>query len=229
MGHQATIYGIDIEIDTRSGLLDPAVAPVRTVALCGRSFDEVFTGDERVLLRDLDRRLRSLAPGVLATWNGGVFDLPFLAERAALVGVELDLRLQLDRRLTFHRRPLPGHAGAYRGAWGEHGHLDTFRLYGQSGPSPWTSLRTIGRLLGLSAPGGPADRTHDLLSEAFNAHAASDSRLARVLAERRWSTAHRLVDRLDPDPAPVDLTDRRLGRTGTDERVRPLRPAGAGL
>jgi hypothetical protein len=229
MGHQATIYGIDIEIDTRSGRLDPAVAPVRTVALCGRSFDEIFTGDEAALLRDLDHRLRSLAPGVLATWNGGVFDLPFLADRAALVGVELGLQLQLDRRLTLHRRPLPGHPGAYRGAWGAHGHLDTFRLYGQSGPSPWTSLRTIGRLLGLNAPGGPADRTHDLLSEAFNAHAASDARLARVLAERRWSAAHRLVDRLEPDPAPVDLTDRRAGRTGDDERVRPLRPAGAGL
>lgn len=226
MGHQAAIYGIDIEIDTRSGRLDTAVAPVRTVALCGRSFDEVFTGDEAALLRDLDHRIRSLAPGVLATWNGGVFDLPFLADRAALLGIEMDLQLQLDRRLTLHRRPLPGHAGAYRGAWGPHRHLDTFRLYGHHGPSPWTSLRAIGRLLGLTAPGGPADRTHDLASEAFNAHAASDARLARVLAERRWSTAQRLVDRLGPDQATVDLTDPATGPGG---RPRPLRPAVAGL
>ena len=146
MGHAGEIYGLDIETDTRHDGADPAVAAVRTIALSCRRLDEVFTGDEATLLADLNDRLASLPPGILATWNGATFDLPFIADRARLLGVDLDLRLCLDRRLTLGRTPLPGHAGAYRGAWGHHGHVDTFRLYGLSSASPvWTSLRTIGQ------------------------------------------------------------------------------------
>lgn len=224
MGQQPTIYGIDIEIDTQAGRPDPNVASIRTVALSGDGFDEVFTGHEATLFELLDTTLASLYPGVLATWNGGTFDLPFLANRARIVGVELGLELRLDRRLTLHRRPLPGHAGAYRCAWGHHLHLDTFRLYGCDAPSSWPALRSIGRLVGLGGGGGPLDRTHDLDNEALHAHAPSDARLARVLAERRWSTAARLVDRLEPaEDLPVDLVDRRA-RTG-----QPLRSAAAGF
>lgn len=160
MGQTAVIYGLDIETDTSGDGWDPAVASVRTVALSCRSLDEVFTGDEATLLAELDHRLATLPPGIIATWNGSTLDLPFIADRARLLGVDLSLRLCLDRRLTLDRAPLPGHAGAYRGAWGHHAHLDTFRLYGQGSPSPtWTSLRTIGRLLGLG--GLPRPRRPD--------------------------------------------------------------------
>jgi hypothetical protein len=233
---QPQIYGIDIETDTSRGGLDPAVAPVVRVALSGRSFDEVFIGDEATLLRTLDARLAALEPGILATWNGATFDLPFIADRARLLGVELDLHLCLDRRLTMARTTLPGHGGAYRGTWGHHAHLDTFRLYGDRAPSPWTSLRTIGRLLGLGSV-GPADRTHDLANEALHAHAASDARLARVLAQRRWTVAVRLVDRLgDQEARPVSVAAQRIERQARQDArpdvhhdVRPLRPAVAGI
>ena len=46
--------------------------------------DEVLLGDEATLLRRLDRRLAELPPGIIVTWNGSSFDLPFLATRAAL-------------------------------------------------------------------------------------------------------------------------------------------------
>ncbi len=59
---QPQIYGLDIETDLARGGLDPAVAPLLRVALSGRSFDEVFIGDEATLLRALDARLRSLDP-----------------------------------------------------------------------------------------------------------------------------------------------------------------------
>ncbi|MBX3283789.1 MAG: hypothetical protein R2746_06225 [Acidimicrobiales bacterium] len=221
MGHTAVIYGLDIETDTSCDGWDPAVARVRTVALSGRSLDEVFTGPEDDLLEALDRRLAALPPGIIATWNGATFDLPFIADRARLLGVDLGLRLCLDRRLTLDRAPLPGHAGAYRGAWGHHAHLDTFRLYGQGSPSPtWTSLRTIGRLLGLGPAAGPCDRTHDLANEVLHAHAASDARLARVLAERRIGAALRLVDRLAPEDAEVvTVAARRLERLARHDRV----------
>ncbi len=229
MGQHTNIYGLDIEIDTRRGGLDPAVATIVTIALAGPRFDEVFIGDEANMLLALDARLSNLPAGVLATWNGATFDLPFIADRARILGLELDLHLRLDRRLTLNRAPLPGHAGAYRGAWGEHQHLDTFRLYSGGGPPGRLSLRTIARLLGVGGVGGPADRTHDLANEALHAHAASDARLARVLAERRWHAAARAVDRFQPDEArPVAVAAQRLQRQARSGGPA-LTPAVAGL
>lgn len=202
----ANIYGLDIETDTTRDGLDPTVAPVLTVALSGRKLDEVFVGPEPELLCHLDERLAELEPGVIATWNGSTFDLPFIADRARLLQLDLGLQLCLDRSLTMNRAPLPGHAGAYRAAWHRHTHIDTFRLFGHpTEASHWTSLRVIGRVLGLGAPPGrdAHRRTQVLTNEALHAHAPSDARLARVLAERRWSAAARLVDRVEPVEAQV--------------------------
>jgi DNA polymerase elongation subunit (family B) len=89
------IYGLDIETDTSVNGLDPAVGGIVTVALSSPSGDEVFDGPEIDMLAAVDARLAGLAPGVLATWNGAFFDLPFLADRAAYHGVALGLRLTL--------------------------------------------------------------------------------------------------------------------------------------
>jgi len=178
MGRRPTVYGLDIETDTSENGLDPRVARVLTVALSCPGHDEVFSGRESTLLFDVDQRLAELEPGVIATWNGAAFDLPFISDRAALYGLELGLRLQLDPQMSMCRAPLPGHRGAYRGAWYGHGHVDAYRLYrGDVGPAP-----------------------HDLRREALHACASSDARLARVLTERRWSSASRVLDRL-PRPA----------------------------
>ena len=69
------VYGLDIETDTSVDGLDPAVAPVVTVALSNPAFDEVFAGREDEILFELDDRLAELEPGVIATWNGAAFDL----------------------------------------------------------------------------------------------------------------------------------------------------------
>ncbi len=215
----AQIYGLDIETDTRHDGLDPAVAPVITVAISGAKFDEVFVGPEAELLEALDARLAALEPGILATWNGSTFDLPFIADRARLLGLDLGLQLCPDHRLTLHRAPLPGHAGAYRAAWHRHTHVDTFRLYGHRSPhTPWTSLRAIGRVLGLSGPvvhhlDDAPHRAQTLANEVLHAHAPSDARLARVLAERRWSAASRLIDHVEPvDAQVVSVAAGRLER-----------------
>lgn len=202
----ANIYGLDIETDTSTDGLDPTVAPVLTIALSGRKLDEVYVGPEAELIAALDARLAALEPGVIATWNGSTFDLPFVADRARILGLDLGLQLCLDRSLTMNRAPLPGHAGAYRAAWHRHTHIDTFRLYGHESPSShWTSLRVIGRVLGLGVATSQdsARRTQALANEALHAHAPSDARLARVLAERRWSAAVRLIDRVEPIEAEV--------------------------
>jgi uncharacterized protein YprB with RNaseH-like and TPR domain len=194
------VYGLDIETDTTVDGLDPAVAPVVTVALSNDGFDEVFTGPEHVILRDLDHRLSELSPGVIATWNGAAFDLPFLADRAALHGIPLGLRLRPDPSLCLDHDPLPGHAAAYRARWFRHGHVDAYRLYrADVGPALRVScsLKSIARLVGFTPIDVDRTRIHDLSHEILHAYAASDARLARVLTERRWPTAVRFVDRLD--------------------------------
>jgi hypothetical protein len=204
MARRPTVYGLDIETDTSINGLDPAVASVLTVALSGNGFDEVFDGPEPVLLANLDRRLAELPAGILATWNGAAFDLPFMAQRASMLRLRLGLRLRLDPSISLRRAPLPGHAGAYRGGWYDHGHLDAYRLYrGDVGPALRVScsLKAIARLVGLAPVEVDRTRIHDLSNEALHAYAASDARLARVLAERRWPSAARYVDHLGPDEA----------------------------
>jgi DNA polymerase elongation subunit (family B) len=223
--HQLNVYGLDIETDTTHDGLDPAVAAVRAVALSSRAGDELFLGDEADLIRALDRRLATLPVGVLATWNGATFDLPFLADRARILGLDLGLRLCLDRSLTLRRTPLPGHAGAYRGTWHGHGHLDTFRLYGQRRvDAPRPTLRSLGRRFGIGASVNQQPRHHDLTNEALHAHAPSDARLARVLAERRGAGAIRFIDHVaDTEAEEVAVAARRLARRDPAERV-VLRP-----
>src|SRR4051812_36836687 len=114
MARRPTVYGLDIETDTTVNGLDPEVAPILTVALSNPAFDEVFSGDEATIIEAIDERLSDVAPGVVATWNGASFDLPFIAQRAAVLGLPLGLRLRYDPSIRMHHQPLPGHEGAYR-------------------------------------------------------------------------------------------------------------------
>lgn len=209
MRRRPAVYGLDIETDTTTNGLDPAVAAVVTVALACPGYEEVFTGPEHQLLAELDARLAELEPGVIATWNGAAFDLPFIADRAALHQLPLGLRLQLDPAIATRNAPLPGHRGAYRAAWYDHGHLDAYRVYrGDVGPALRIScsLKSIARFVGLVPIEVDRTRIHDLTNEALHAYAASDARLARILAERRWGTASRCIDHVDaPDLDAPDL------------------------
>ncbi|MGY6499290.1 MAG: 3'-5' exonuclease [Acidimicrobiales bacterium] len=213
MTRRTPVYGLDIETDTTVDGLDPAVARILTVAVSTDEVDELFTGDESSLLVELDARLRALPPGVITTWNGAAFDLPFIADRAALHGLTLGLRLEHDPRLLMRRAALPGHRGGYRGAWYDHGHLDAYRVYRSDvGPALRIScgLKSIARFVGLPVVEVDRTRIHDLSHEALHAYAASDARLARVLAERRWPTARRSIDATPTVLAPpVDHSRRR--------------------
>jgi DNA polymerase elongation subunit (family B) len=205
------LYGLDIETDTAIDGLDPRVSPVVAVALSGADGDDVFVGSEPALLGALDRRLAALPPGIIVTWNGSAFDLPFLADRAGRCGVRLGLRLRLDPAIPMRRDPLPGHEGAYRAGWHGHAHLDAYRLYrsdvGRTLPVS-CSLKAMARLVGLDCVEVERSRIHELSAEQLATYAASDAALARCLAERRWATARLAVD---PSPPPVAGASRVLG------------------
>jgi uncharacterized protein YprB with RNaseH-like and TPR domain len=196
------LYGLDIETDTTRNGLDPGVARVVAVALSSAEGGEVvLTGAEAGVLAALDAQLLDLEPGVLVTWNGGAFDLPFLSARAERAGVELGLELAWDHRgYRAGRAPLPGHLGTYAAGWYGHGHVDAYRawrtLVDDSVPC---GLKAVARSEGLE-PVEVDDVTalHDLGADALRRYVASDATLARCLAERRWNDVRRFIDRLPP-------------------------------
>jgi DNA polymerase elongation subunit (family B) len=203
MAGPTCIYGLDIETDTTVDGLDPAVSPVVGIALSSPAADEVFDGDEARILAALDDRLRSLPPGVIVTWNGAAFDLPFLADRSRACGLDLGLRLVPDATVSLGRCPLPGHEGPYRATWYGHGHLDAYRVYRCDVGRVLRiscSLKAVARLVGLVPVEVDRERIHELSPAALAAYVSSDARLARVLAERRWPAIARCIDL----PAPAE-------------------------
>jgi hypothetical protein len=227
MTRRVPVYGLDIETDTTVDGLDPAVARILTVALSSTEVDELFTGDEPSLLTELDHRLQALPPGVIATWNGAAFDLPFIADRAAMHGIPLGLALEHDPRLVVRGRALPGHRGAYRAAWHPHSHLDAFRVYRSDvGPALRIScgLKSIAKFVGLSVVEVDREQIHGLSQEALHAYASSDARLARVLTERRWSSARRSIDRAPAALSPPVDHSRRIAamRAAAEAAPDPL-------
>lgn len=168
-----------------------------SVALVGPDTEVVLQGPEAGILTRLDRLIGSLPPGVVVTWNGAAFDLPFLADRAAVHGVRLGLRLRHDPAIRPRSAPLPGHPGAYRAAWYGHRHLDGYNLYradvGAVLGLP-CGLKPIAKLVGLEVVEVARAAIHELDEHELRAYVASDARLARALVARRWPAARSAVD-----------------------------------
>ena len=198
------LYGLDIETDTTDDGLDPGVARVVAVAVsAAESGDVVLTGPELAVLSALDAHLGTLPPGVLVTWNGGAFDLPFLATRAAVVGMPLGLELAWDPAgYRLGRVPLPGSLGTYAAAWYGHDHLDAYRAWRSLGLAPPESscgLKAVARAEGFEAVEvDDVALLHELPVGELRRYVASDASLARRLAEHRWSAVRRCIDRLPP-------------------------------
>jgi DNA polymerase elongation subunit (family B) len=194
----AAVYGLDIETDTATDGLDPRVGRNLCVGLSGPGGELVLAHhDERALLLELDTWLADLGPGVLATWNGAAFDLPYLATRAALLDVELGLDLRLDPEVGLRHDPLPGHDGAYRAAWYHNTHLDAYRVFRSDVGRTFglsCSLKSVAGLAGLRPVDADASRVHELPRESLYGYVASDARCTRELVMRRWATAHVAID-----------------------------------
>lgn len=190
------LYGLDIETDTSVDGLDPSVSPIVAVAVATPDGDRVFQGPEDLVLHRTDELMSELDPGIVVTWNGSGFDLPFLAERARRLGVTLGLNLWDDG-------PERTEPGVVRGRWYAHDHLDGYRLYradvGRSLGFP-CGLKPLSRLVGLAPVEVDRSCIHLLDDAALEAYVASDARLARELVLRRWPVAERATDRCHPRP-----------------------------
>lgn len=191
----AALYGLDIETDTTIDGLDPERSAVVAVSLSTADGQLTFRGPERQLLAALDRHLAELPPGVLVTWNGSGFDLPFLADRARRVNVRLGLRLVADDALPHRHPPIAGHASPYRATWHRHGHLDACCLYRTLVPEGTScSLKPLARAAGLPVVEVDASAIHELHVHSLDRYVASDAWLTRELATRAWPEAGRLLD-----------------------------------
>ena len=190
------LYGLDIETDTSVDGLDPSVSPIVAVAVATPDGDRVFQGAEDLVLHRTDELMSELDPGIVVTWNGSGFDLPFLAERAQRLGVTLGLDLWDDG-------PERTEPGVVRGRWYAHDHLDGYRLYradvGRSLGFP-CGLKPLSRLVGLAPVEVDRSCIRLLDDAALEAYVASDARLARELVLRRWPVAERATDRCHPRP-----------------------------
>jgi len=198
---QVTLYGLDIETDTTVDGLDPETSPIVAIAISGGGVELVFDGPEPSILRSTDALLATLTPGLLVTWNGGRFDLPFLRRRAELVGVPIGLVLE-PRRATV--APHKNWDEAVRGRWHHHDHLDGYQLFRadagrQSGIS--CSLKNLARLVGLPVVEVDRAAIHRLSSTELTEYVVSDARLARQLVERRLPHALAWSDHLGPASA----------------------------
>jgi hypothetical protein len=195
-------YGLDIETDTASGGLDPRSSPVVAVAVASDSGVTVVRGPESRILREVDALLGVLAPGVLVTWNGSGFDLPFLSDRARRHGIVLGLDLRLDPAIVRSHPPLPGHAGFYRARWHDHGHLDAYLAYralAEEGEGS-LALKAVAARRGLHALEVDRSRIHELEADDLATYVASDAALALALARTRWSEVEPFLDRVGGIP-----------------------------
>lgn len=188
------ITGFDIETDTSTGGLDPSRSAVVAAALSGDFGDEVILGSEREILERTDRRLAELGPGLLVTWNGAGFDLPFVKYRACLLDLELGLETTED---PVRRSPREPGRSAVRARWHDLVHLDGYQLYrADVGRTLGLScgLKPLARLVGLSPV--ELDRatlhTHD--RDELAQYVASDARMAAELVRRRMPTALTMAD-----------------------------------
>lgn len=212
------IVGFDIETDTSSGGLDPRTSAVVAVALSGDFGDEVILGEERDILERTDRRIAELGHGLLVTWNGAGFDLPFVAHRARSTGLDLGLRTLED---AVRRNPRDPDRTAVRARWYDMVHLDGYQLY----------RADVGRTLGISCALKPLarlaglepielDRTtlHTQDAEEVARYVASDARVAAELVRRRMPTALTMADwPVKPDQA----------NTGSPRRASEVGPSPA--
>jgi DNA polymerase elongation subunit (family B) len=181
------MFSLDIETDTSTNGLDPQVAAITDVAV----FDGVtglhLCGPEAEMLAELDTFLMSAPVGLLVTWNGAVFDLPFIDARARLLGVPLSLELEYDPEIPVKYVPTPGYLGGYRYRWGLLDGWDVSPLFAPIAERAGVphKLKPVARLYGIDVVELDRTRLHEHSPAELREYVLSDVSATWQLAERQ--------------------------------------------
>lgn len=198
-GHDR-IYGFDIETDNSNGFgLVPAKSSITEIAIDTANGGEVFTGNERTILRDFEEYLGTLESGILVPWNGAFFDVPFITDRWQAVNwmYPNGWNLTLDPQLAPKYNPLDGHDGGYNAYWlnragTHHAMLDMAYVYkayagdlaserGVPLNKVW-SLKPVCTSLGIPMIELDRENLHLYTEQERKEYCLSDARGARLLA-----------------------------------------------
>lgn len=179
---------IDIETDTNGvNGLDPRESRVVSAAVAYDDQDPVVLDDtdERSLLVQLGEAVRHRR-GLLITWNGAGFDLPFLAVRAGMLGLDIGLETITDNSLPVKYAAPAGLGGPVRARWGGTAHLDISFLYQAEADARavnW-SLKPVARAFGLTPVEVDRTKIHELRDDELRAYVLSDVDVTLHLAQR---------------------------------------------
>lgn len=210
-----TLFALDIETDNLMGFgLDPRNSQITEVAVCadpralndamrngfapnsrcdvtvldhGVVFAAETPSEEALMLRNLDLLMMTLPSGVISTWNGAGFDIPFLYDRAKYHGLSWGLRPIADNRLKPYYATLPGHEFGYQATWrrnagfAPHRFLDTSLSFADPVTRRPKGLKSTARLNGMNPIELDRARIHTYSPEERAEYVMSDVVATRTL------------------------------------------------
>lgn len=178
------VYGFDIETDTRIDGRNPHVAAVITAAVADLSGPVVVAaGDEASILRAVNEAFAALPPGIVVTWNGAGFDLPFWLVRCAAHGIDPGWAVAPVPGESKYE-PLPGMAARYGGRIAGHRHTDIAWPHQATAARlgvAW-SLKPLAHALGIDAVVAERERAGELSRHELVTYCASDAHVTARLA-----------------------------------------------
>lgn len=167
--------------------LDPRITRITSIALYSDGgITSVFADSEEAILASTRYVLAELNPSILVTWNGAVFDLPFISDRAARHGIWLPLNLTPNPLIVPKYEPTPGHAGGYSATWGNAKHIDIAYVVRDSAKLrgvKW-SLKPYAQSIGLDPVEVDREKMHLLTKAEETRYVASDAKVTHQIAER---------------------------------------------
>lgn len=198
--HMSKVLSLDIETDTSplteqekaegytARGLDPHITEITSVAVAYDGHTAVFDdSSEQEILEATQSVITMVNPSVLVTWNGSVFDLPFIDFRSRLHGVNTSLKLVHNPQIVPKYDPTPGYEGGYSATWGNAVHIDVAYLVKDEAERQgvkW-SLKPYAQSIGLDPVEVDRTKMHDLTPAQLREYVASDAIVTLEIARRK--------------------------------------------